>query len=362
MTASSEVNDRIEHGAGGSFTLVVGRTIAIQFLRAATDLQPQGLAVDALRAAGVSADLLRQDAARVTETQASRVIQVLWEITGDEMIGLGPRPIPRGTFKMVTLGLIHASDLRMALRRFIEFAGIGIGFRVEEQDDADTTRMVFGSGADQLALVIGMVVGHRFAAWLIGRRIVLTEVELPGPMPPHAAEFPMVFGVAPTFDAPRAVLGFDSSYLSAPVVRTEAELINFIRNLPSALLFRQDYHPTTSSRVRRMIERRQAETLEVGDVAKPLNVSAQHLRRLLREEGTTFRQIREDILRDEAIATLAGGRETIEELSERLGFSEPSAFRRAFRRWTGSPPGAYRTAAVSDSRLSAPSTTRRPPQ
>ena len=327
---------------------MVSRTVAIQFVRAAIDLQPTGVAVDdVLRPAGISADLLRQESARVTETQASRVIQALWEMTGDEVIGLGPRPVPRGTFKMVTLGLIHSVDLRTALRRFIEFPGIGLGFHVEEEAGADTTRMFFDpggrGGTDQLALVIGMVVGHRFAAWLIGQRIDLRSVELPGPAPLPAAEFTGVFGVAPTFEAPKAVLQFDSRYLDNPVVRGEDELVEFIRNLPEALLFRQNYDTSVASRVRKMTERhRSTETLSVEDVAKALNVSAQHLRRLLRDEGTTFRQIKEDILRDAAIAALAGGRETIEQLSDRLGFSEPSAFRRAFRRWTGSPPGTYR--------------------
>ncbi|WP_286275057.1 AraC family transcriptional regulator [Mycobacterium antarcticum] len=330
----------------------MGRTVAIQFVRSTIDLAPQGLDVDhVLRTAGISAALLREDSARVTEVQASRLIQALWQVTGDEMIGLGPRSIPRGTFRMVTLGLIHTADLRTALRRFIEFAGIGIGFRVKEADDAHHTHMFFDPGGrtktDQLALAIGMVVGHRFAAWLIGQQIALTSVELPDPAPPHVAEFPLIFGVMPTFEAPRAVLTFDSRHLSAPLVRTEEELVAFIGNLPAALLFRQDYNPSTSSRVRRMIERRSTESLVVEDVAKPLNISAQHLRRLLRDEGTTFRQIKEDILRDEAIAALVRGRETVEELSVRLGFSEPSAFRRAFRRWTGSPPGAYRH-GVSD--------------
>ena len=96
-----------------------------------------------------------------------------------------------------------------------------------------------------------------------------------------------------------------------------------------------------------MIERKRPdEAVMVEDIAKRLNVSAQHLRRLLREEGTSFREIKEEILRDEAIASLVRGRETVEALSDRLGFSEPSAFRRAFRRWTGSPPGSYRPDAA----------------
>jgi AraC-like DNA-binding protein len=95
-----------------------------------------------------------------------------------------------------------------------------------------------------------------------------------------------------------------------------------------------------------MIERRNVdEAVTVDDVAKRLAVSAQHLRRLLRDEGTSFREIKEEILRDEAIASLVRGGETVEELSDRLGFSEPSAFRRAFRRWTGNPPGSYRAGA-----------------
>jgi AraC-like DNA-binding protein len=80
-------------------------------------------------------------------------------------------------------------------------------------------------------------------------------------------------------------------------------------------------------------------------VAARLSVSLQHLRRRLREEGTSFGQIREQILKDAAIASLTRGDEPVSELSARLGFSEPSAFRRAFRRWTGRPPGAYRPGA-----------------
>jgi AraC-like DNA-binding protein len=320
----------------------------MQFVRAAMEpARSKGLDVaHVLHEAGIPAELVDQDGARVTAAQAARLIRALWDVTDDELIGVGPRPIPRGTFRMVTLGLIHTPDLRSALRRLVEFASIGMGFTVAIGDDGQTTELHFDSddrgGSDQLALAIGVTVGHRLAGWLIGQQITLMSVDLIGAAPPHAAEFPGVFGVVPTFGAPRTAITFDSRYLDAPLVRSEDELLEFIRGQPNDLLFRQEYHPSTSSRVRKMVERRAVDTVTVDDVASRLNVSGQHLRRLLRDEKTTFRQIKEEVLRDEAIASLVRGLETTEELSDRLGFSEPSAFRRAFRRWTGSPPGSYR--------------------
>ena len=52
--------------------------------------------------AGTPAELVDQDAARVTEAQAARLVQALWDSTDDEVLGVGPRPVPRGTFAMMT--------------------------------------------------------------------------------------------------------------------------------------------------------------------------------------------------------------------------------------------------------------------
>jgi AraC-like DNA-binding protein len=75
-------------------------------------------------------------------------------------------------------------------------------------------------------------------------------------------------------------------------------------------------------------------------VARRLSISPQHVRRRLRDEGTSVGAIKGELLRDAAIAGLARG-VAVDELSSRLGFSEASAFRRAFKRWTGSTPAAY---------------------
>lgn len=113
------------------------------------------------------------------------------------------------------------------------------------------------------------------------------------------------------------------------------------------MLVRADYGSTVTGRVRHLIGR----ALPTGPVPAPeelaerLSVSPQTLRRQLAAEGTTYQRLRDQVRRDHAIAVLTGGRISIERLSRQLGFSEPSAFHRAFRRWTGETPRAYQARA-----------------
>ncbi len=74
-----------------------------------------------------------------------------------------------------------------------------------------------------------------------------------------------------------------------------------------------------------------------------LAVSPATLRRRLQAEGTSYRHLKDAVRRDAAISALTAGHEPIAELAARMGFSEDTAFLRAFRRWTGTTPGAFRT-------------------
>src|SRR3954451_15420306 len=84
------------------------RTIPVRFLRAATstatlrgvDLQEW---MDKL---GMDPALLFDDRTRITVDQATHLVQEVWRLTGDEMAGLGVKPAPRGTFRMMCLGVI----------------------------------------------------------------------------------------------------------------------------------------------------------------------------------------------------------------------------------------------------------------
>lgn len=306
-----------------------------------------------LRQAGISHRVAVDPAARVTLGQLAAVTRGLWLVTGDELFGLGP-PVPLGTFRLLARSALTSPDLRTLLIRFDQGSEVITGLpRIEAELDpasavinVDTSRL-----DDPEHLAIDTLTGfiHRTIGWAIGRRVPLTRLEMPYPQPPFLRYYESTFGRIPTFAADRARLGFDADLLAAPMLRGDAELDVYIAESPQNFFSTRDYGSTVSDQVRRILEqglRGAWPTLE--DIASRLSMSTHHVRRLLREEETSLTQIREDILRDAAINSLVAGKESVDELSTRLGFSEASAFRRAFRRWTGMPPGAYRVGLAED--------------
>jgi AraC-like DNA-binding protein len=104
--------------------------------------------------------------------------------------------------------------------------------------------------------------------------------------------------------------------------------------------------PTLASTVRRMLRRRDdIAGAGVDEIATLLGISAQTLRRRLREEGNGFQEIKDSVRKESAIDQLLNTGRTANEIAESIGFSEPSAFHRAFKKWTGTTPGAYREGA-----------------
>jgi AraC-like DNA-binding protein len=85
-----------------------------------------------------------------------------------------------------------------------------------------------------------------------------------------------------------------------------------------------------------------APTLE--EVAAALAMSDRTLQRELRNEQTSFRELVDVVRREIAVQQLAQPGNSAAEVGFLLGFSDPSAFTRAFRRWTGTAPAAFRSA------------------
>jgi AraC-like DNA-binding protein len=111
------------------------------------------------------------------------------------------------------------------------------------------------------------------------------------------------------------------------------------------------------NRVTRVLTRTLAEedVLSTRDLARALRSSGRTLRRRLQAEGTSVRELVDEVRHEGALTLLEHGHATLDEVAARLGFSSASAFRRAFKRWTGSSP----TASPRDVTGSPPAGSRR---
>jgi AraC-like DNA-binding protein len=337
------------------------RSIAIHHVRASLrGAERHGVDTAALLArAAIPPSLLEVPLARVSPQQFARLTKEVWQALDDELQGLGPQPLKVGTFAMMCHAVMHCSpDLRTALDRGSAFYRLfpgGPRVHLEENPAEESgeqagahneARVVFDLTAfddpDHYLAESATVVAHRFAGWLTRRRINLTRVEFSHPVPRHALEYDLLYGAPCSFLAPRTALVFDRTVLDRPVLQDEAGLRAFLRRAPGDVLARLDYGSTAAAQVRRLLGQSLPDRMpDPQEVAARLAVSAQTLRRRLAAEGTSFQRIRDQLRRDAAISALATGILSIEDISQRLGFSEPSAFHRAFKRWTGSAPRSY---------------------
>jgi AraC-like DNA-binding protein len=304
-----------------------------------------------LERAGIGARELAEEHGRLTGAQFVALTTALWDALDDELLGLARGPLRVGTFAMMAHAVVHCSpDLRTAVRRADRFYRLfphGPRFGLTEEGGAARVEFDLSDydDPDRFGAESALVVWHRSASWLIRRRIGLHAVELAYPAPPHALEYGLLFGTTCRFDAQATAVTFDRALLDHPVVQDEAALKAFLRRAPWDIPARMDYGQEVSAQVRRLLNQAIADagaTLPGPDrVAARLAISPQTLRRKLAAEQTSFQEVRDRLRRDVAVSALARGDASIEALSEQLGFSEPSAFHRAFRRWTGATPRSY---------------------
>nr|MCU0687744.1 helix-turn-helix domain-containing protein [Polyangiaceae bacterium] len=83
----------------------------------------------------------------------------------------------------------------------------------------------------------------------------------------------------------------------------------------------------------------------LGEAARTLGLSGRTLQRRLAEQGISYHDVLDEARRDAALRMLSSRRRALREAAEAAGFRDEKAFRRAFRRWTGQLPSAYRQPA-----------------
>ncbi|MCW8126739.1 AraC family transcriptional regulator [Microbulbifer halophilus] len=286
---------------------------------------------------------------RIPREQVADLLRREWDLLGDESGGYLARPWLPGTFAMMGHACISCPNLRRALFRSGRFVTmVSDDLHIKLVEDGEEARLIFHHSNEkglpnQVFVESLALIWLRFFSWLIDRTILLERVHLAFPPSAYNEDYSDMFPCRHYFHQRETCLVFSTRYLQLPLVRDEQQLSEFLARAPECLLAQYKSDHSFTGRIRRMLQQQNGiENLSLDDVAERLYISPQTLRRRLKEEGNSWQDIKDSVRRDMAVYQLKKQETAVAEIAERLGFSEPSAFNRAFKKWTGLAPGAYR--------------------
>lgn len=174
--------------------------------------------------------------------------------------------------------------------------------------------------------------------WISGERVAPCELQFAHTARAAEAGYAALLGCPLRFAADAYALQFSREDLQVPLIQANAPMCQHLRGLADSLLEGLGQQ-SLAARVQQLL--RQQPRWGKERIAERLALSGRHLNRKLAEEGTSFKLLRDRVLHQMAEQGL---RESprVAEVAEALGFSDESAFAKAFRRWSGMTPGQFR--------------------
>ena len=166
------------------------------------------------------------------------------------------------------------------------------------------------------------------------------------PAPAHWRSYAPIFGCTPEFDADVLEWHFDAAILQAPCQDANSITHELCTRLCVATTHEGDQAGGWAGRVRGACLDDARCMVSVVRLAERLGVSVRTLHRRLADQGVTFKGVIDQTRKEMAIGYLSSSKLPVVDIAERVGFSEATNFRKAFKRWTGKVPSDYRTGAV----------------
>jgi AraC-like DNA-binding protein len=326
-------------------------TIAICFVAAALQsVHGRNLNADELLAnVGLSSSLLQVPQARVSAKHYGALWRAIAAALDDEFFGQDSRRMKVGSFAMLCHTVLSCKTLGQALDRSLRFYALILDdISGSAERDAMEARIVLHGHATAVSqrvfaheLLLMLLYG--VSCWLVGRRIPILRTEFSYPEPAHSAEYRLMYCADLRFNRPHTLLAFEASYLDLPVVQNERSAKEFLRTAPESILLKYKNVSSLSARVRRRLRQFLPGTVpDFEELAAEISMTPATMRRRLHEEGESYQSIKDQLRRDLAISYLSHSNRSVMDIALELGFSERSAFHRAFRKWTGASPGEFR--------------------
>ncbi|RLQ22836.1 helix-turn-helix domain-containing protein [Seongchinamella sediminis] len=198
---------------------------------------------------------------------------------------------------------------------------------------------------DTVAKASGLLIWHALCGWLVGESLEIEQANIAAPFVNSAyhARLSTSFHSAVRFDADDTYFIFAAEQLQRRIVHTSDSLRELLDNAIYQLILIERRPASTSATIKSLISIDLSQGLpSFTEMAAQLHMSESSLRRRLQSESTSYQQLKDEVRCQVAIDKLLNEDARIADLSDFLGFTEPSSFVRSFKNWTGETPRSYR--------------------
>ena len=309
-----------------------------------------------LQVAGISPSLLKDADGKIPHAAMMRLWDCARRVTGDEHLGIHLAEVaPSYSFEVHSYALLASPTLRDAYRRACRYQRL-----IHE-----TTNLIFEEGPKegvlQHALPGGLPVPRhpaeflatlwvRFGRLVTGQDWVPRLICFAHPAPDKTSDHSRVFRSHIHFSSGRTAMHIPNEILDMHNPQVDENLVNLLDRYAEGILKKLPQTASTAERLRVWLHKVLSDGVpSTTEAAQALHMSTRTLHRMLKNEGTSFRELLDQLRKERAVALLADQRCSVAEVGFLLGFAELSSFSRAFKRWTGKSPAVFRAQTLGAS-------------
>lgn len=348
MTDKGEVSSSNDDNKA-SIPTVYSRILARELELQLTDLELL------LKDTGLSSDDFLQEDTLLTSQQQIKILDNGYALANDQALGfrVGKRITPSAHG---AIGFLVSSspNLLIALQAFQTYLPSRIDFlRIETDIDKDwfnvkvyldfpmteETSRVFHEAAASIVF--------ESAEFMLGRPLYEGNVYFPYPKPEYGIEYTDYIAGKCLYSSPYFRVEIPAEQCYIPNAATNHQSYMYALQQCEKL---QSQLPASSSSYQYKLEKMMLShapgTLHEEEAAASLFISKRTLARKLKKEGTSFRQIRDEILAKQAAEYLGDSDFSVDTIATLLNYHDAASFRRAFRRWYNMPPDEFRRGLV----------------
>jgi len=307
-----------------------------------------------LAGTGIATAQLGDPASEIDTTQEFGVIRNLLVALAPLGLDAAAVGLAAGTrYHVTTMGIwgfamASSPTLRSALQVGLRYVDLTYSVnRIGLEEDGGQALLVLDESRAPADLGEFLVLRDMAAIQTLNRDLMSQPVTPSGlyvryATPKDPAAFRRIFGRRPVFEASRNMVQLDRRILDAPLPQANELTRQAFEEQCRQLLSKRRSRAGLAGRVRDRLLHTPGAMPDMEVIAAELHMTSRHLRRLLAAEGASYRSLIDEVRQMLAEELLSTARMKMDEVADRLGYSERASFAHAFKRWKGVAPRRYR--------------------